>query len=444
MAKELPRTAVLRSYLRSLVSRAGLRHGMAMFAATSLANVLDYGFNVAMGRLLSAGGYGVLVALNAVLQIVSVSMVVGSTVVAHYIAEFAARGQRGRMSAFVQSALRSTVLWGGGAALLVGVLSAPIARLLQIPSKTPVWVAAAALLPMVVKLVTVGTLQGLQKFNALGTTHVIQAALRLAFGVLLVRLGTDAVGALAALPASATGSVLLGLAFLGGIAWKRTGAAHRVRTADLMRYAGATIVGVVSFAALTNVDVLIVKRYYPPAEAGYYSMAVTLGKIIVFLPAAFAQVLFPKSAQRHVQRRDSSRLVRLSLAATSLPCAALTAAYWVAPGPILRTVFGVASPFQGPVLGLLALAMSGYALVNVWLNYFLSVEQTGFVYALAAALIAQLVLLTLYHDTLTQVAIVLAVTGAGLLVFSEAWFQLQRRDHRERTAREPPYGPDGS
>ena len=62
--------------LRSLVARPGLRQGLVMFAATSLANALDYAYNVGMGRLLSADGYGVLVALQAALQIVSVSLVV--------------------------------------------------------------------------------------------------------------------------------------------------------------------------------------------------------------------------------------------------------------------------------------------------------------------------------------------------------------------------------
>ena len=125
-------------YLRSLPTRAGLRHGLFMFAATSLSNVLDYAYNVAMGRMLSTDGYGVLVALNAVLQIVSVSMVVGSTVIARYAAEFLAQEQWTRLGTFARSALRNTVLWGVGIALLIGVLASPIARLFRVPTLAPV------------------------------------------------------------------------------------------------------------------------------------------------------------------------------------------------------------------------------------------------------------------------------------------------------------------
>jgi len=425
---------VLLSRLQALLTQPGLRQGLVMFAATSLANVLDYAYNVVMGRLLSTDGYGVLVALQAILQIASVSLVVVRTVTARYAAEFLATKQLARAGSFFRGALRTVALWGAVATLLLGALSAPIARLLQIPTAAPALVMAAALLPLMIKPVVEGALQGLQRFTSLGIVQVAHAAFRLMLGVLLVRLGLDAVGALAALPAGTVGTVALGLALLGGIVWRRTGDSHQVTAADLTRYTGATLVGLVSFAALVNMDALVVKHFFSPTEAGAYSMAITLGKIVIFLPAAFAMVLFPKSAERHVQRRDSSRLLRLSLAATALPCAGLAAAYFAAPDFILGVVFGAENPFTGPVLGLVALAMTGYALVNVWLNYFLSVEQAGFATLLPGVVALQFALLTLFHGSLTQVAAVVALTSAGVLAFAEAWFHFHKESPRRTGA----------
>ena len=426
-----PTQGALLTRLQPLLARPGLRQGLVMFAATSLANVLDYAYNIAMGRLLSTDGYGVLVALQAMLQIVSVSLVVVRTVTARYAAGFLAKEQLARAGAFFRGALRTSALWGVAAALLLGILSGPIARLFQIPTVMPVLVMAAALLPLMLKPVVGGALQGLQKFTGLGIFQVAHAAFRLLLGVLLVKLGLDAVGALAALPVGTVGSVSLGLLLLGGILWRRTGDSHQVTAADLTRYTGATVVGLISFAALVNMDALVVKHYFSPTEAGYYSMAVTLGKIVIFLPAAFAVVLFPKSAERHAQHRDSSRLLRLSLAATLLPCAGLTLAYLAAPNLILKAVFGAENPFAGPVLGLIALAMTGYALVNVWLNYFLSVEQTSFVCALPVAVAAQFALLALFHATLIQVVVIVALTSAGVLAAAEVWFHIHKKSsHR--------------
>jgi O-antigen/teichoic acid export membrane protein len=188
------------------------------------------------------------------------------------------------------------------------------------------------------------------------------------------------------------------------------------------RYAGKTAIGVIAFAVLVNMDALLVKHYAPPIQAGHYSLAVTLGKIVLFMPAAFAQVLFPKSAERHARARSSARLLRLSQALTLLPCVALTIAYTAVPGPILRAVFGVQNPFDGPVLGLLALAMSGYAMTYVWMNYYLSVQRTGFVYVLPVGALVQLALLALFHATLTQMATAVAATGVGLSLVAELWY----------------------
>jgi len=408
-----------------------------MFAAMSLANVLDYAYNVFLGRLLSAEGYGILVALQAILRIVAVSLEIVRTVTARYTVRFLAQAQRADASTFLRVALGQAVIWGSVASLLAGLFSRPLAQLLQISAVGPVLVTAASLLPLAVKPVIGGVLQGAQRFVGLGLFHVVHAAFRLVLGVVLVRAGLDALGAIAALPIGTTGTILLGLGLLWAFLRRRGGQDTGLRAeisslaAGLGGYASRTTVGLVGFAILINMDALVVKHYAAPNLAGQYSMAITLGKIVLFMPVAFAQVLFPKSAAQHAQARDSSRLVRLSQAMTMVPCAALTATYFVFPDRILRFVFGTHNPFHGPVLGVLALAMSGYALANVWLNYFLSVEQAGFAYALPVVVAAQLALLTLFHASLTQVAVVVALTSAGVLAIAEAWF----RFHKESPGR---------
>jgi O-antigen/teichoic acid export membrane protein len=423
-------TAVTPSASRSL-HRAwvDLRHNLTMFVAMSFANVLDYGYNVLLGRLMSAEGYGILVALQAILRIVSVSLEIVRTETARHTVHILARARQGAVGTYLRTALGRAVMWGSVASLLAGLLSRPIARLLQIPSAGPVLVTAASLLPLTVKPVLGGVLQGAQRFAGLGLFHVVHAALRLVLGVVLVRAGLDALGAIAALPIGTTGTILLGL----GLVWAffrspaeqafESGTGTSAPAAGLSKYVSRTSIGLVGLAILVNMDALVVKHYAAPEVAGQYSMAVTLGKIVLFVPVAFAQVLFSKSAAQHAQARDSSRLVWMSQAMTIAPCAVLTAAYFTFPGPIFGLVFGTQNPFQGPVLGVLALAMSGYAVANVWLSYFLSVEQSGFVYTLPLALIAQLSLLVAFHGTLMQVVTVLAATSVGLSVAGGAWYR---------------------
>src|SRR3972149_2017554 len=41
---------------------------------------------------------------------------------------------------------------------------------------------------------------------------------------------------------------------------------------------------VLCFMVLTNIDLILVKHFFTPMEAGYYSIAQIVGKIILFLP----------------------------------------------------------------------------------------------------------------------------------------------------------------
>ncbi|MBN1641081.1 MAG: oligosaccharide flippase family protein [Anaerolineae bacterium] len=431
--------------LRTLLARLDIRHSLVMFATMSLSNVLDYAFNVIVGRLLTAEGYGILIALQAMLRIVAVSLEIVRTVIARYTVQFLTRAQRTQLGAFLRTAFRQTFLLGIAASLLIAALARPLARALQIESLGPVLAAAASLLPLMVKPVIDGALQGAQRFERLGLLQAAHAAFRLAVGLLLVRLGLDALGAVAALPIGTVGTLLLGIAMLGGMLGQR---ADRLAPraplllSGLRQYAGKTAIGVIAFAVLVNMDALLVKVYAPPLQAGHYSLAVTLGKIVLFLPAAFAQVLFPKSAERHLLARNSTRLLRLSQVLTVLPCAALTVAYFVLPGPILRIVFGVQNPFAGPVLGLIALAMSGYALTYVWMNYYLSVQRAGYVYALLVGALVQLALLALCHATLTQMAAMVAATSLGLVLFAELWYWLGARTGQGRSTLPDDVGPE--
>ena len=45
---------------------------------------------------------------------------------------------------------------------------------------------------------------------------------------------------------------------------------------------------------LTNIDLILVKHFFTPIEAGYYSIAQMVGKIILILPIPIVTVMFPK------------------------------------------------------------------------------------------------------------------------------------------------------
>jgi O-antigen/teichoic acid export membrane protein len=172
-----------------------------------------------------------------------------------------------------------------------------------------------------------------------------------------------------------------------------------------------TLVGLLAFALMTNVDAIVVRRFFGDAAAEAYAPVVTLGKINLFIPLGIGLVLFPKATQRHAAGRDARPVLLLALAATLLPGLLLTIIYFLWPGRLVELVFGAAYADPGRVLGLVGLATTLYAGVNIWLNYALSLERRSYVLALAVTVFLQIGGMVLIHSRLETIAWIMVASG---------------------------------
>jgi len=62
---------------------------------------------------------------------------------------------------------------------------------------------------------------------------------------------------------------------------------HRVSLRPIYAYCLPVSAMLISFTILTNSDVTLVKKFFSPLEAGYYSVAQMVGKIILFFRERF-------------------------------------------------------------------------------------------------------------------------------------------------------------
>lgn len=414
--------------LEAQMGPGGLQQITIMFLATSLANLLAYLFNILMGRMLSPASFGILVSLQAILVVLGIAGDAARTIVAKYASHFEAVAQRESTNSLLLYSLRRVLLLASFAAFLLILGRSPIAHFLQIASPVAVVVLGLALIPIMIRSVIHGFLQGLQRFGVAGTLLISIGTLRIILGFLFVYVGFDAVGAVGALPVSAgivsLPMLLLLMPFLRG---KRTG--EGFHTERVFSYSSYVILGLICFAALTQMDVIAVKHFFPPEMAGQYAAAVTLGKIVFFFPLAVASVFFPKSSRRYALNQDTSGPLRFSLLAVAIPSGLLTLGYFLWPSTILRLVLGHQYAVTGPLIGVLGVAMTLYGLVNIWLNYYLSVGQASFLYVLLGGVLIQLVLLARFHSSLIQIVSVLAMTALAITIAGE--FIFQRRQTRQ-------------
>jgi O-antigen/teichoic acid export membrane protein len=383
-----------------------------MAGAMVIAGGFDALVSILSGRWLGKEQFAVFVAVTALLQIAVHLTNVIRNVTAYYTAELTVLPESiSAIRTFLRRSWAWAWRWGLLATAAALLLSPFIARFMKMDSAWPLFAASLALLMLFVRPVTDGTLQGVQNFIGLGTVQVLQSALRLVFAAVLIMAGLQAFGAMLSLPLATTIAMLVAVWFLRSY-FRQPDTEVSVPSISL-RYSAYTLLGLLSFALLVNVDAIVVKRFFNDTVAGDYGTVVTLGKINLFATLGIGMVLFPKATQRHAAGRDSRPVLGLALVATFLVGALLTAAYFLASGLIVQTIFTDIYADPGIVLGLVGVATTLYAGISIWLNYALSLDRHAFVIALAILVVVVIVAMGLYHESLVTIASIMILAGVA-------------------------------
>jgi len=419
----------------SLTRRMG-QGAFVMVALTLLASVTNYASNVIFSRILEPASYGDLTALLALGIVLTVPTGAAQTVIAERVAAHAAKGDLGRVRYLVRHALGHVSMIAAAVGILYIAAIPLVEDVLELQAIGP----AIALAPLLVLgfflPVAMGTLQGLDRYLAYGLMLLALAVSRLAFGV-----------PWALSPTGGSGGALAGQAV--GAAVVLACAAWLLRSDVLPRGSGAATAGLrrtpdvravsaglafIAFAVITNLDILLVKLFMSPHDVGMYAVLSTVGKIILFLPAAIAVVLVPNAARARHSAQESARVLRVAAALTvaTTAIAALPAA--LAPELLITTMFG--DKYEAASSGVLpmVLAGAGMALLYLLVVYTVAVEDRRWSLVIGVAIALQVVGIALFHDTPAQVATVQAVVVLVALIVNElAFHSLIRRPRSAHT-----------
>ncbi|HZP96496.1 MAG TPA: hypothetical protein VFC31_09205 [Candidatus Limnocylindria bacterium] len=397
-----------------MLSRARTHSGaLFLLVATSVANVLAYGYQVVQARLLKPEDYAALTALFGILILESVSSQVIQSATATLTARYRARDEQDALHAFVR---RWSVRIGGGAAALgaiVVLLSPIVSSALSLPPISVALVGVALFFALVFTFV-LGLLQGLARFVWMGSALIAQAGSRLLIGVGLVLLGLGVDGAFAGAAAAVVVSLVVAavpvLALLR--AARRTTAVVELGSAETRFFALSAVV-LLAYAALTNVDAVLARSLLAPDQAGAYAGAITMGKIVLFAPIAVGFILLERTASAHARGEDTDRMLFLALGFVLVTSGIVAVAYVALPGLLVPIVVGSQYPETAKVVGLYGLAALANALLNLWIAYFIGRGEMRVGLVLALAVAAELMLLfTTVSDAVSMARVVLAVALA--------------------------------
>ncbi len=394
-----------------------------MFAMIMVGNVCNYLFHAVSSRLLGPADYGALVSMLSVVSVMIIGSQAVQAVVAKKVAVEELLHRHDVIRSLTGASLRRVLIFSAALSLLLWATAFYWVPFFKLDSWWPIFAVGLATMVSMILPVGRGLLQGLQRFGWLGFNIMADGVLRLAVGILFFYLGWRVTGGV--LAAAVSGSIALFFAF-----WPNRGLAREKRLADqelgldeLYRYGAPVFVAFGSLAVLASLDVILVKHYFAPVAAGYFSAASVVGKAFLFLPLAIAQVLFPKASVGHARKENTLTLLHYSLGLTLLTAAAGIMVVWLVPAFLVGSLFGnkFIRPETLQLVKYFAIAICPLALVYILVQYNLAIHHTRFAWLMLAAIGVLGCGIILFHATLLQTLMVvgsshllLLVTGYGL------------------------------
>ena len=383
-----------------------------MVAGMGLANIFNLLYQLAVVRLLSVVDYGVLNSLVALTVVFSQFSATFRPALTRFLSEYYGRGESDRAGLLLRKAafhlgMLSAII------LIVFVLGAgPLARYQQIGSRLYIVLVGILVAVSTLAVIPDAFLWGAQRFKYLACLGASSTFVKLALGVGLVWTGWGVGGVLAGYNACPLIVLIAGIVLIRFTGVDRgTGTTREpgISMAPVYGYCIPTALALFSFAILTNLDVFLVKHFFQPREAGIYSVAQIVGKIILYLPGAVSIVVFPKAASARARSADSLPLLKKGLLTVGLINVLATSVCALAPGIVLKMLTGKTDPESVRLVVWFALAMSLYALTWFCIFYNLSVHNTAFIKYLVIIAAAQTAAMYAYHPGLRAVVGLLTV-----------------------------------
>jgi O-antigen/teichoic acid export membrane protein len=394
-----------RPRLRDALRRSESGKAAGLAAATLLNNAVQLLFTVVFTRLLGANGYGTLAALISAFLIL---LVAGQSV------QMAAAREAALDRLGHPEAVRATLRAWTQRLLLALVVVTALSALFRTQIAAAPW-GAAAILPTGVLWMLLslqrGALQGLRAYAPVGTSIVAEGVGRLLCALALFALGLGVTGAMLGTPLAFV-LVAVGLEV---VLHKRVGPVVRtdrgVRSLrGLVGDGWVPILGLILLAALQNMDVIVAKHRLGADAAGSYAAAAVAAKSVVWVAIGIGLHLLPEATRRSAAGLDPRPVLLRALAILVAIAAPALLIFALAPDLLLRLAFGPDLTLAADALIFLGLAMTLLAVAYLTVQYMVALGETRFLWVLAVVAIAEPILLSATHLTITGFAgIVFAV-----------------------------------
>jgi O-antigen/teichoic acid export membrane protein len=363
-----------------------------------------------MGRILGPVNYGILASLYSILYLIGIIPTSASVAIVKFVS---AAPEKKRYSIYWhldRFVLRLAVV----AAIAFLLISPPVANFLRIENLLPVVLVSPILFFSLITLVKQAAAQGILKFSGSVVPTLVSAVVKLILGFFFIYLGWSVAGAMVAIVIAAALAYFYGTWFLNKVLPKEKIMEFNLK--PFFVYSLPVLVQALAFTSLFTIDVILVKHFLTPFEAGIYAALSILGKIVFFAASPITATMFPIVSRRKAARQPFEKVFFAALALTAAISSGITIFYWLFPDIAIGLLYGRAYLVARAELVWMGMFMFFYSLSFLLVNFSLSLGKVKIVWLPLVAALAQIPALWFFHGNILQI-IQISLTLSVLMFF---------------------------
>src|SRR5437660_4977902 len=389
-----------------------VRQNLVLFFGGLVAGIGGFVYHAIAGRVLGPATYGQVAFLIAVYSVGTGPALILIVVLARYTAMLNARGDPGVRSLLART-VRLIAIPCLALILVTSLFARPIAAFEHLGSTIPILILGFSIALIWQVAIPRGILQGLQRFTSLSLNLSLELVIRTSVVFALLKAGYAVSGAMAAVFAGLFVVFFLGLWSLRDH-FRSLG--RRVYLRSMAGFSLTAAAGIIGVQILYNQDVILGEHFLSHHDGGIYGGLNKIGTILFFLTLSVSQVLFPRVVEAVAKEEHPGRILLSSAGILTALGAGALLVFAVAPGLVVGVLFGPsfkdAVPLVFPV-GVIGLALS---LDNLLVQFFMAVHDRVFVPVLAFGVLAEGVLIFLFHARVGQIVLDVLIALVGLLL----------------------------
>lgn len=407
-----------------------LIYGSSIVVLGSLfANFFNFLFNLYMTRNLSNADYGVLASIISLISLPALMTGAIIPMVVQFAGNYFAKGEMNLVRGFYYQIKKYFLLFGVLVFTLLILLTPFISNFLHITDITLLILTSFVVFLGILHIINIAFIQAKMSFISIVSINVLAAVSKLLFGVITVLIGFKVNGAVLAIFLS---SIIAYFASFWPIRFifHKTEHAPKVNTKDLFKYGLSSTLTVIGITSFITADIILVKHFFDPTNAGIYAGLALIGRVIFYLASPIGAVMFSVVVQKYSNKENFVSTFLQALFLVLAPSLLLTIIYYIFPDPtILFFTKKTENLIVSPLLGLMGLYMTSYVVLYIVANFYLSINKTKISFPILSGALLQILCITLFHDNFYQIIIASLVITGTLNIFLLSYFftVIQRR-----------------